>query len=99
MPSVDIVDLNGAVVGSVELADAVFGAEVNEALMYEAVRHHTAARRSGSAATKTRHEVVRFRQEIVEAEGHGPRAHGLHSIAAVAPWRNGAWTATAQLRL
>ena len=57
MPSVDIVDLNGSVVGSVELADAVFGAEVNEALLYEAVRHHTAARRSGTAATKTRHEV------------------------------------------
>ncbi len=47
MPSVDIVDLNGAKVGSVELADAVFGAEINEALLYEAVRQITAGQRSG----------------------------------------------------
>jgi hypothetical protein len=53
MPSVDIVDLSGAVVGSLELADAVFGADVNEALLYEAVRQYTAARRSGTASTKT----------------------------------------------
>ena len=31
MPSVDIVDLNNAVVGSLELADEVFNAPVNEA--------------------------------------------------------------------
>ncbi len=48
MPSVDIVDLNNAAVGSIELSDAVFGAEVNEALLYEAVRQYTAASRSGT---------------------------------------------------
>ena len=30
MPKVDVVDLNNQKVGEVELADAVFGAEVNE---------------------------------------------------------------------
>ena len=57
MPSVNIIDLNYSPVGSIELSDEVFGAEVNEALLYEAVRQYTAARRSGTAATKTRHEV------------------------------------------
>jgi large subunit ribosomal protein L4 len=71
MPSVDIVDLNGAVVGSVELADAVFGAEVNEALLYEAVRQYTAARRSGTAATKTRHEVSGSGKKLWKQKGTG----------------------------
>ena len=49
MPSVNVIDLNNATVGSIELADAVFGAEVNEALLYEAVKQYTAAQRSGTA--------------------------------------------------
>ena len=38
MPTVDVFDLRNQVVGSVDLTDAVFGAEVNEDLIYEAVR-------------------------------------------------------------
>jgi large subunit ribosomal protein L4 len=86
MPSVDIVDLNGAVVGSVELADAVFGAEVNEALIYEAVRHHTAARRSGTAATKTRHEVSGSGKKLWKQKGTGRARMG--SIRSPL-WRHG----------
>src|SRR5260370_22243966 len=57
MPSVDVVDLNNAVVGSLDLADEVFDAPVNEDLLYEAVRHSRAGQRGGNAKTKTRHEV------------------------------------------
>jgi len=86
MPSVDIVDLNGSVVGSVELADAVFGAEVNEALIYEAVRHHTAARRSGTAATKTRHEVSGSGKKLWKQKGTGrARVGSIRSPL----WRHG----------
>jgi len=86
MPSVDIVDLSGAVVGSVELADAVFGAEVNEALIYEAVRHHTAARRSGTAATKTRHEVSGSGKKLWKQKGTGrARVGSIRSPL----WRHG----------
>ena len=45
MPSVDVIDLSNKKVGTLELADAVFGAPVNKALLYEAVRHHLAAPR------------------------------------------------------
>ena len=45
MPSVNVIDLNNEVVGSLELADEVFAAPVNEHLIYEAVRHSQAARR------------------------------------------------------
>ena len=57
MPNVDVVDLNNEKVGEVELADQVFAAEINQALLYEAVRHYQAGRRRGTAKTKTRHEV------------------------------------------
>lgn len=86
MPSVDIVNLNGAIVGSVELADAVFGAEVNEALLYEAVRHHTAAHRSGTAATKTRHEVSGSGKKLWKQKGTGRARMG--SIRSPL-WRHG----------
>lgn len=86
MPSVDIVDLNGAVVGSVDLADAVFGAEINEALLYEAVRQYTAAQRSGSAATKTRHEVAGSGKKLWKQKGTGRARMG--SIRSPL-WRHG----------
>ena len=86
MPSVDIVDLNGAVVGSVELADAVFGAEVNEALLYEAVRQYTAGQRSGTAATKTRHEVSGSGKKLWKQKGTGrARVGSIRSPL----WRHG----------
>lgn len=86
MPSVEIVDLNNAPVGSLELSDAVFGAEVNEALLYEAVRQYTAAGRSGSAATKTRHEVSGSGKKLWKQKGTGRARMG--SIRSPL-WRHG----------
>ena len=42
MAQIDVVNLNGEKVGSLDLADAVFG-QVNEALLWEAVKHYRAA--------------------------------------------------------
>jgi large subunit ribosomal protein L4 len=86
MPSVNVVDLNNATVGSIELADAVFGVEVNEALLYEAVRQYTAARRSGTAATKTRHEVSGSGKKLWKQKGTGRARMG--SIRSPL-WRHG----------
>ncbi len=86
MPSVDIVDLNNASVGSIELSDVVFGAEVNEALLYEAVRQYTAARRSGTASTKTRHEVSGSGKKLWKQKGTGRARMG--SIRSPL-WRHG----------
>jgi large subunit ribosomal protein L4 len=86
MPSVNVVDLNNATVGSIELADAVFGAEVNENLLYEAVRHYTAARRAGTAATKTRHEVSGSGKKLWKQKGTGRARMG--SIRSPL-WRHG----------
>lgn len=86
MPSVDIVDLNNQVVGSVDLADEVFAAPVNEHLLYEAVRNYTAGRRSGTASTKTRHEVSGSGKKLWRQKGTGRARMG--SIRSPL-WRHG----------
>src|SRR3984893_1965865 len=86
MPSVDVVDLNNAVVGSLDLADEVFAAPVNEDLLYEAVRHSQAARRSGTAKTKTRHEVSGSGKKLWRQKGTGRARMG--SIRSPL-WRHG----------
>src|ERR1700738_3902733 len=86
MPSVDVVDLNNAVVGSLDLADEVFAAPVNEDLLYEAVRHSQAGRRSGTAKTKTRHEVSGSGKKLWRQKGTGRARMG--SIRSPL-WRHG----------
>src|SRR5947209_15759328 len=71
MPRVDVVDLNNQKVGEVELADAVFGAEVNKDLLYEAVRHYLAGKRTGNHKTKTRHEVAGSGKKLWKQKGTG----------------------------
>lgn len=71
MPKVDVLDLNNKKVGELELADAVFGAEVNEALLYEAVRHYLAGIRGGNSKTKTRHEVAGSGKKLWKQKGTG----------------------------
>ena len=57
MAVADVFDIQNKKVATVELNDAVFGAEVNEAIVYDVVKMQLAARRSGTASTKTRHDV------------------------------------------
>jgi large subunit ribosomal protein L4 len=89
MPSVEVIDLNNEVVGSVELADDVFAAPVNEHLLYEAVRHSQAAKRGGNAKTKTRHEVSGSGKKLWRQKGTGRARMG--SIRSPL-WRHGGTT-------
>lgn len=57
MPKANIYDMTGAVVGEMELSDAVFGIKPNKAALHEMVRHHLAACRQGTQSTLTRAEV------------------------------------------
>jgi large subunit ribosomal protein L4 len=86
MPSVDIIDLNNEVVGSVDLADEVFGAPVNDHLIYEAVRNYQAGQRRGTASTKTRHEVSGSGKKLWKQKGTGRARMG--SIRSPL-WRHG----------
>lgn len=54
MPKVAVYDITGAQTGEIELNDNVFGVEVNEALVHQAVVMQLANQRLGTHATKTR---------------------------------------------
>jgi large subunit ribosomal protein L4 len=71
MPKVDVFNLSNSKVGEVDLADAVFGAEVNEALLYEAVRNYLAGERSGTHSTKVRGEVAGSGKKLWKQKGTG----------------------------
>lgn len=57
MPTVEVFDSKREKVGSLELSDAVFAAELKPHLLHEVVVWQLACRRQGNADTKVRHEV------------------------------------------
>lgn len=57
MPTVNVYNLAGEVVGEMELSERVFEAAINPALLHQAVVVHQANQRTGRADTKTRSEV------------------------------------------
>lgn len=57
MATIDVINQAGAVVGSIELNDAVFGIEPHQQAMYDALVMQMASRRQGTADTKGRSEV------------------------------------------
>ena len=54
MPTVAIYDIANKKVGDLELNESIFGVEVNEALLHQAVVMQLASQRLGTHATKTR---------------------------------------------
>ena len=54
MPTVKVRNLKNKEVGEVTLSDAVFGADLNEALIHSALMNFRANARAGTSATKTR---------------------------------------------
>lgn len=57
MANVSVFNMEGQEVGQIELSDAVFGAEVNENLVHQAVVQYLANQRQGTQKAKTRAEV------------------------------------------
>jgi large subunit ribosomal protein L4 len=70
MATIDIYNLEGAKVGTMDLADEVFGA-VNEDLLWEAVKHYRAGQRSGTHATKNRWRVSGSGKKLWKQKGTG----------------------------
>ncbi len=57
MPNVQVVDMQGKKVSSVDLADAIFGIEPNAAVMHQMVVSYLANQRQGTQSALTRSEV------------------------------------------
>jgi large subunit ribosomal protein L4 len=76
MPKVKVYNLRREESGEIELADDVFGAEVNEALLYDIVKAQLASRRAGTAKTKGRAEVRGSSRKLYKQKGTGRARHG-----------------------
>lgn len=72
----NIVDDNGQVVGQTELPKAVFGGEVHEALLWEAVKASRASKRAGTHDTKTRGDVRGGGAKPLKQKGSGQARQG-----------------------
>ncbi len=57
MPNLKVVNMAGKEVGEITLSDAIFGAEVNGAVLHAAVKTYLANQRQGTQSTLTRSEV------------------------------------------
>ena len=57
MPKVDVYNIEGKKVSDVELNEAVFGIEPNEAIVHSVLVNYLANQRQGTQSTKTRSEV------------------------------------------
>ena len=70
MATIDIYNLSGEKVGTLDLADEIFGA-VNEDLLWEAVKHYRAGQRAGTHKTKARWEVSGSGKKLWKQKGTG----------------------------
>jgi large subunit ribosomal protein L4 len=71
MANVNIMSLAGEKVGDFELLDEVFAAGINDALLWEAVKHYRASLRQGTAATKVRKNVSGSGKKLWKQKGTG----------------------------
>src|SRR5215813_13440805 len=85
MAKIEVLDLNGKKVGTLELADEVFGA-INEDLLWEAVKNYRASQRAGTHATKNRKLVSGSGKKLWRQTGTGrARVGSIRSPL----WRHG----------
>jgi large subunit ribosomal protein L4 len=73
---IDVKNTSGKSVGSIDLDDAVFGAEIHEHLLWEVVKWQLAKRRSGNASTKRLGEVRGSSKKVWKQKGTGQARQG-----------------------
>jgi large subunit ribosomal protein L4 len=76
MPKLDIKNIAGKSVGSIDLDDTVFGAEIHEHLLWEIVKWQLAKRRAGTASTKRLGEVRGSSKKVWKQKGTGQARQG-----------------------
>lgn len=86
MPKVALYNIKGEQVGEIDLKEEVFGIEVNESVMHDAVVNQLANRRLGTQAAKTRAEVSGGGRKPFKQKGTG-RARAGSSRSPL--WRKG----------
>jgi len=77
---VQIRNLAAEEVGSVELADAIFGVEVRADILHRVVLWQLAKRRAGTHKVKTRAEIARTGAKLYKQKGTGRARHGSRRV-------------------
>ncbi len=86
MPVADVKNLEGKKIGTIDLADDVFGVKVNAHLLHEAVRHYLASKHAGTHKTKDKSEVSGSGRKLWKQKGTGrARVGSIRSPL----WRHG----------
>lgn len=76
MAKFDVLNMKREKVGSIDLADEVFGAEVREHLFYEIVKAQLASKRQGTQCAKNRSAVSGSTKKLFKQKGTGRARHG-----------------------
>ncbi len=75
MSSIQVVDMQGKAVGTMELSDEIFAVEVNAAAMHLVVRSYLANQRQGTQSALTRSMVRGGGRKIYRQKGTGNARH------------------------
>ena len=86
MAKVSVYNMEGAVVGDIELNDAIFGVEINEHLVHMAVVQQLANNRQGTQKAKTRSEVRGGGKKPWRQKGTG---HARQGSIRAPQWKGG----------
>ena len=86
MSTMKVLNMAGAEVGTVELNDAIFGIEPNEAVVHEVVKNHLANCRQGTQSALTRAEVSGGGRKPWRQKGTG---HARQGSTRAPQWTHG----------
>ena len=76
MAEIKVVDMTGKTVGEMNLADKIFAADINEAVLHTAVKAYLANQRQGTQSTLTRTEVSGGGKKPWKQKGTGRARQG-----------------------
>ena len=76
MPKLDVYNMQGEVVGDIELSEEIFGIEANRSAMHAVVVNQLANRRQGTQSTKTKSEVRGGGRKPYRQKGTGRARQG-----------------------
>ena len=86
MPTIKVLNMAGAEVGTVELNDSIFGVEPNTAVVHEVVKNHLANCRQGTQSALTRAEVSGGGKKPWRQKGTG---HARQGSTRAPQWTHG----------
>ena len=86
MPKANLYDMAGKQIGEIELSEAIFGIEPNQAVVHEAVKNHLGNCRQGTQSALTRAEVSGGGKKPWRQKGTG---HARQGSTRAVQWTHG----------